>query len=125
MPPTVLDQGREHGLPPLLLGFPNDTQGVQPPHAVRAEATRPLAAANPLQPRGQLAIGRPCVGNIAMPMVPMKSLQLGHHGIPIPGNPPPRPHGPHKANCVEPLEPLRIENSQLLLTAAVEDPDGQ
>jgi len=63
--------------------------------------------------------------DVAVPVVPVKRFQLGHHGIPIPSNESARPHSPDEADRVEPLEPIRIETPQLPLTAAVENPDGQ
>ncbi len=78
-----------------------------------------------MQPGSQLAILRPGVRDIAVPVLAVKRFQLGHHGIPIPGNEPPRPHGPRETDRVQPLDPLRIETPLLPLTAAVEDPGGQ
>ena len=42
-----------------------------------------------------------------MPVVPAEGLQLGHHGIPVPGDEAARPYGPGETDRVEPLEPVR------------------
>ena len=125
MAPAVLGQRREHVLPPRLLELPNDAQGVQLPHAIGVQPARALVAADPVQPRGQLAMRGPCVRDVAVPVLTVERFQLGHHGIPVPSDKPARPHGPGETDRVQPLDPVLGEPSLLPLTAAVEDPDRQ